>query len=76
MEIIIDFLFTLLLMQRHRGLGEECTTFFQKGAISSLAANSKNNSNELETKPKKGTPANDHGHASALENETDSISSS
>ena len=32
-------------------------------------------SNELETKPKKGTPANDHGRESALENETDSISS-
>ena len=29
-----------LSVPRHRGLGEECTTFFRKGARSSLAANS------------------------------------
>ena len=41
-------------MPRHRGLGEECTTFvcasFRKGARSNPGANSKQSSNELETK--------------------------
>ena len=29
------------MMPRHRGLGEECTSFFRKGARSNPAANSK-----------------------------------
>ena len=37
--VIQDFQ-TIALKPRHRGLGEECTTFFRKGARSSLAANS------------------------------------
>ena len=33
-------------LPRHRGLGEECTTFFQKDARSSLAANSEVEAND------------------------------